>query len=266
MCQSSITRKRHGVPTLKDLSNFFNVNDIAEGKKSDCLVSVMGSETYGLLKNLMAPTKPSTKPFSELVKTLGDHLDPQPTEMGERFRCGRRIQNDGESVASFVAELRRLSLHCGYGENLSTALRDQFVLGLCSEATQKKLVMIRRVHQMSAAKQNVSSSDSCDDYEWSDGLHTLDVINQLSKPKNRTNMIWVSPRVAGQPLKMEVDTGSAYSVIPLSVYKEMFQKQELQPTSVTLQTYMGELVVPVGKLRVKVQYKQQKAKLDLYVI
>ncbi len=29
---------------------------------------------------------------------------------------------------------------------------------------------------------------------------------------------------------------------------------------------MGELVVSVGKLRVKVQYKQQKAKLDLYVI
>ena len=128
---------------IERLESFFNVNDIAEGKKSDFLVSVMGSETYGLLKNLMAHTNPSTKPFSELVKTLGDHLDSQPTEMGERFRFGRRIQNGGESVASFVAELRRLSLHCGYGENLSTSLRDQFVLGLYSEATQKKLVMIK---------------------------------------------------------------------------------------------------------------------------
>ena len=79
-------------------------------------------------------------------------------------------------------------------------------------------------------------------------------------------MTWVTVRVAGQHLEMEVDTGSAYSVIPLSIYKERFQKQELQPTSVTLQTYTGELVVPVGKLRIKVQYKQQKAKLDLYVI
>ena len=70
---------------IERLESFFNVNDIAQENKSDFLVSVMGSETYGLLKNLMAPTKPSTKPFSELVKTLGDHLDPQPTEMGERF-------------------------------------------------------------------------------------------------------------------------------------------------------------------------------------
>ena len=114
------------------------------------------------------------------------------------------------------------------------------------DGNEKSFIKDRRVHQMSAAKQNVSSSDSCDEYEWSDGLHTLDAINQLSKPKNMTNMIWVAPRVAGQYLKMEVDTGSAYSVIPLSVYKELFQKQELQRTSVTLQTYMGELVVQLA--------------------
>ena len=70
---------------------------------------------------------------------------------------------------------------------------------------------------MSEAKQDVSSNDSCDEYEWSEWLHTLDATNQLSKPKNRTNMIWVTPRVAGQHLKIEVDTKSAYSVIPLSV-------------------------------------------------
>ena len=134
------------------------------------------------------------------------------------------------------------------------------------DGNKKQLIGDRRVHQMSAAKQDVSSSDSCDGYEWSDGLLTLYVINQLSKPNNWTSMIWVTPRVAGQHLKMEVDTGSAYSVIPLSVYKEMFQNQELQPTSVTLHIYTRELVVPVGKLRVNVQYKQHKANLDLYVI
>ena len=91
---------------------------------------------------------------------------------------------------------------------------------------KKHFIKDRRVHQMSAAKQDVSSSDSCDDYEWSDGLHTLDAINQLSKPKNRTNMIWVTPWVAGQHLKMEVDTGSAYSVIPLSAYTRKCSKNK----------------------------------------
>ena len=59
---------------------------------------------------------------------------------------------------------------------------------------------------------------------------------------------------------------SVYSVIPHHMYKEMFQKHKLQPTPVPLRTYMGELVVPEGKLRVQVKHKKQKVKLDLYVI
>ena len=91
----------------------------------------------------MAPTKPSTKPFSELAKTLGDHLDPSPQEWESGFVLDVVFKLTARGALLFVAELRRLSLHCGYGENLSTALRDQFVLGLRSEATQKKLVMIK---------------------------------------------------------------------------------------------------------------------------
>ena len=94
----------------------------------------------------MAPTKPSTKPFADLVRTLGDHLGPQTAEMGERFRFatfGRRHQHEDERFASFVAELRRLSRHCGYAANITTATRDQFVLVLRWESTQEKLVKVK---------------------------------------------------------------------------------------------------------------------------
>ena len=80
------------------------------------------------------------------------------------------------------------------------------------------------VSEMPAASQDVSRSDSCDVYEWSDGLHSLDAVNQLSKPKNRTNMIWVTPRVAGEQLKMEVDTGSDFLLVSLSVHKRKCSK------------------------------------------
>ena len=35
---------------IERLESLFNVNDIADENKSDLLLSVMGSETYGLLK------------------------------------------------------------------------------------------------------------------------------------------------------------------------------------------------------------------------
>ena len=53
---------------VERLESYFYVNDTDERKKAALLISVTGSDTYGLLKTLMAPTKPSTKSFADLVK------------------------------------------------------------------------------------------------------------------------------------------------------------------------------------------------------
>ena len=58
--------------------------------------------------------------------------------------------------------------------HIKVACRSRSTQKSCNkmDGNKKSFIKDRRVHQMSAAKQNVSSSDSCDDYEWSDGLHT----------------------------------------------------------------------------------------------
>ena len=61
---------------VERLESYFKVNDVIDiddRKKGDILISVMGSDThaYGLLETSMAPTKPSTKPFADLIKHLG---------------------------------------------------------------------------------------------------------------------------------------------------------------------------------------------------
>ena len=58
----------------------------------------------------------------------------------ERFHFHRRNQAPEESVADFVAQLRRLATHCQFGEHLNEALRDRFVCGLKSEVMQKRLL------------------------------------------------------------------------------------------------------------------------------
>lgn len=50
-----------------------------------------------------------------------------------------RKQNQGESVAQFLAELRHLATNCKFDTDLSTRLRDQFVFGLRNEVAQKQL-------------------------------------------------------------------------------------------------------------------------------
>ena len=48
------------------------------------------------------------------------------------------MQKQGESVADYVAELRRLSEHCAFSD-LNAMLRDQLVCGVHNSRTQKTL-------------------------------------------------------------------------------------------------------------------------------
>ena len=96
------------------LQQYFVANDVeAANKQRSILLSVCGAQTYQLLKNLLAPEKPSDKSFVVLVQLMKDHLQPKPSIVVERFNFHSRSRREGETVAVFVAELRRLSQHCG---------------------------------------------------------------------------------------------------------------------------------------------------------
>ena len=60
--------------------------------------------------------------------------------ISERFKFNKRNQKEGETVGDYVIQLKQLSIHCEFGTFLDDALRDRFVCGLASEATQKKLL------------------------------------------------------------------------------------------------------------------------------
>ena len=81
----------------------------------------IGSKTYLLLRNLLAPTPLKDKGFDELVSTLKGHFEPKLLIIAERFNFHRCQQAKGESVAEYI---RKLTLHCKFGSYLNEALRD----------------------------------------------------------------------------------------------------------------------------------------------
>ena len=93
---------------------------------------MIGGKTYDLLRNLLSPTDPKDKSFNELVETLKGHFEPKPIVNTERFHFYKRSQADGESVAQFIAELRRLARHCEFKTFLEEALGS-----FCMQAQQQ---------------------------------------------------------------------------------------------------------------------------------
>lgn len=122
------------------LDHFITANDIAENKRAATLLTVVGSTTYRLLENLLAPVKPGAKSYEDLCKTLVDHLQPKPLVIAERYRFHMRNQSSGETVSQYLAELRRLARYCDFAAYLPQALRDRFVCGIVSQGTRRKLL------------------------------------------------------------------------------------------------------------------------------
>ena len=65
---------------------------------------------------------------------------------------------------------------------------------------------------------------------------------------------------------MELDTGSAVSVMSEGVYQEYFRHVPLKATPLKLRTYMGEQVKPMGFCNTTVQCKEQCKELPIYVM
>ena len=67
-------------------------------------------------------------------------------------------------------------------------------------------------------------------------------------------------------LEMEVDTGTAITIISEAKYKENFSATKLRESSTLLKTYSGERLKVMGETEVKVEYENQNAKLILTVV
>ena len=129
---------------VERLEQFFEANDLTGEdkavKRRATFLSLIGPESYKLLRSLLAPVKPKEKSYAELVAKLTEHYSPTPSEVMQRFRFNSRSRRNGESVAAYVAELRRLAEYCNYGDTLDKMLRDRIVWGINDEAIQRKLL------------------------------------------------------------------------------------------------------------------------------
>lgn len=168
------------------LGQYFIANDVHNDLKVPSLLSIIGPRHYTLLKNLCAPVKPAAMTFDELIKKLTDHLSPRPSEIAERFRFHKREQGAGETVTVYIAELRRLAIHCDFGDTLDKTLRDRFVCGLKQEHIQKKLLAepkltLERAIQTAVAMET-ASRDALELQGKRETVHKLTV----NKPRNST--------------------------------------------------------------------------------
>ena len=75
--------------TIKDyverVQLYIEANAIPEDRRRVVLLSVMGSKTYAVLSDLLAPALPREKTFAEISAALTKHFEPKRVVIAERF-------------------------------------------------------------------------------------------------------------------------------------------------------------------------------------
>ena len=80
----------------------------------------------------------TSKTLDELVALLTNHFHPKASIVTERYRFGCRRQREQESIADYVANLRRLAMRCDFKPD--ETLRDCFICSLSEEYIRSKLL------------------------------------------------------------------------------------------------------------------------------
>ena len=102
---------------------FFSTNGISDaGKKQAVQLSVMGVATY----------------YSGVTEQAGGE---NVCRTGGSSFAAVQDRGTGESVATYVAELRSLSEFCNFGNTLEEMIRDRLVCGINNRAIQKRLLV-----------------------------------------------------------------------------------------------------------------------------
>ena len=93
-----------------------------------------------MIRNLVAPKKPTEESFTDIVSLVKAYHQPRPSTIVQRFHFYTRIQKPSESVSEFVAQLRKLSEYFEFGDTLQDMLRDRLVCGCKDQRLQCKLL------------------------------------------------------------------------------------------------------------------------------
>ena len=125
---------------LERVELYFAVNEIKADKRVPVFLNLIGRENYSLSRSILSPQKPAEQPLKKLMDVLREYYEPKKVVMAVRFLFHQRQQQPGESVAIYLAEVRKLAVPCEFGETLDEALRDRLVCGLRDEAYQKRLL------------------------------------------------------------------------------------------------------------------------------
>ncbi|KAF2894393.1 hypothetical protein ILUMI_11779 [Ignelater luminosus] len=127
------------------MEQYFIVNTVEQETKVPLFITLVGGETYNILKKLLHADTPSGTTYKESVDALQNYLAPKRLVIAECFTFYQCTQKSSETISDFIMRIKELAKHFEFGQFLDEALRDRLVCGMASDLIQRKLLSVPKL-------------------------------------------------------------------------------------------------------------------------
>ena len=166
----------------KRLEVWMKVNKIKADEKASVFLALVGPHAFEIVTNMCTPEDPMNKSYEELVKIAEDHFRVSRNPVTERVVFRERKQKPGESISKYIVELKMLSRHCNYGDQLAENLRDAFVSGLTELSIRRKLLSIKDLTWDTAQQEALSWEAAQRDAQYGTNVEAKkETVSQVKK-------------------------------------------------------------------------------------
>ena len=177
------------------LDHYFVANKIeGDARKRSALLSACGTSAYRVIRDKCQPDLPGTKGFAYLKDVLNNYYTPKKSMRVARLEFSNTNRRPGQSVAAYIAELRKLTEHCQYKvEDLPDRLCDRLIGGINEDDIQAKLLENGDEITFEQAEKialNIEASKKhLQDIKQASALKTdPGTVNKLSKPHTQESV------------------------------------------------------------------------------
>ncbi|XP_036340172.1 uncharacterized protein LOC118749483 [Rhagoletis pomonella] len=113
---------------------------------------------------------------------------------------------------------------------------------------------------------NVKSEDTEESIHQIYGINRIIDIFSNQHSYSDVDKYYVTVELNGRKQQFEVDSGVGFTLIPRNQFNQLQINEQLQPSSVAFRSYTKNIIVPDGKVKVRVKFNNSISDEEMYVV
>ena len=119
--------------------------DCDEKKRAAVFLACIGSAAHAIFRTFKFETDGDRAKIEKIKEQFDKHWLGEVNVTYERYVFHQRIQQPGESVEDFVADLRKLAKSCAFEQLEDSLIRDRLVVGIRDDPTRRRLLQVKNL-------------------------------------------------------------------------------------------------------------------------